>query len=493
MEVGIHGPTGYSLLFNNAIDINAYLPALGPAGQLTSDFVNPTSTMAGAFGGQLTALRLNVDFSDAGVTLGTRGLPFGELIIRNIDDYPPTNGLSVRQFLHEASNVLGGGSSVIQDITKLTLIAIELNSSFDSGVASSWAQDHFRLPSNIGDFITYQQVSWGATTTTDATNLLQNHYAAVSVFGSLGIGSGKSIVFTSADAVRNFLPQSGTAGQLTDNLVFNPLTTPAGSLAGEVLALRLNIGFSDTGYLGDAGILFGDLRITNVPELGPGLNLAGVTVRELYDITNSVLGGQSPGAYFTTLASLNSVTAELNRSFGGGYVTDWALAHLRLPGDFNADGTVDGADYVTWRDGLGTQYTQSHSQAWRSTFGMRFSFGVSGAGSGTGSASAIPAVPEPANWLSVLIVSVIFRFLDRTARSRRIHGKSRSSTIRGKSPWTALNNRRPDRSSPSIHRNFRGAVGKSTPPLDDDRLHRFNALEPGLWRPPIRPVLRLKA
>ena len=262
----------------------------------------------------------------------------------------------------------------------------------------SFAQDHLRLPpSTNGDFTTYSQAAYGAPVATDATNLLQNHYAAISILGSLGIGSGKAIFFNSADAVRNFLPQSGAAGQLTDTIVFNPLTTPAGSFAGEVLALRLNIGFSDTGFLGDSGVYFGDLRIHNVPELGPGLNLTGITIRELYNIAGSVLGGQSAAAYFTTVASLNSVTAELNRAFSYGYVSDWALAHLRLPGDFNADGTVNAADYIIWRDGLGTVYTQSHYQAWRSTFRMQFSFGSTGTG------SAAVAIPEPSGWLFVLL------------------------------------------------------------------------------------------
>lgn len=82
------------------------------------------------------------------------------------------------------------------------------------------------------------------------------------------------------------------------------------------------------------------------------------------------------------------MSAELNRAFGYGYVSDWALAHLRLPGDFNSDGTVNTADYVVWRDGLGTQYTQSHYQAWRSTFGMQFSF--SSAGTGVASPLQVP-------------------------------------------------------------------------------------------------------
>ena len=33
-----------------------------------------------------------------------------------------------------------------------------------------------------------------------------------------------------------------------------------------------------------------------------------------------------------------------------------ALDLFRLPGDFNHDNIVDGADYVAWRNGVGTTY-----------------------------------------------------------------------------------------------------------------------------------------
>ena len=65
---------------------------------------------------------------------------------------------------------------------------------------------------------------------------------------------------------------------------------------------------------------------------------------------------------------------------------------LTVNGDFNLDGTVDAADYVVWRNGLGTLYTQSHYAIWRSHFGQT-------AGSGAALPSAEPlsaAVPEPA-------------------------------------------------------------------------------------------------
>ena len=48
-----------------------------------------------------------------------------------------------------------------------------------------------------------------------------------------------------------------------------------------------------------------------------------------------------------------------------------------LPGDYNQNGTVDAADYVVWRNGLGTTYTQTDYDVWRANFGTT-------AGSGSG-------------------------------------------------------------------------------------------------------------
>lgn len=46
-----------------------------------------------------------------------------------------------------------------------------------------------------------------------------------------------------------------------------------------------------------------------------------------------------------------------------------AISATVLAGDFNGDGKVDAADYTKWRDGLGTTYTQSHYNEWKSHFG----------------------------------------------------------------------------------------------------------------------------
>jgi hypothetical protein len=96
----------------------------------------------------------------------------------------------------------------------------------------------------------------------------------------------------------------------------------------------------------------------------------------------------------------------------GVFVSD-AVAHV--PGDFNNDGTVDAADYVAWRKGLGTIYDQNDYEVWRAHFGSSL-----GVGSGSvdprslWSASADPlsaAIPEPAgatllsSWAAVVVIT----------------------------------------------------------------------------------------
>lgn len=74
----------------------------------------------------------------------------------------------------------------------------------------------------------------------------------------------------------------------------------------------------------------------------------------------------------------------------------------QLPGDFNSDGTVDIRDYVLWRDGFGTTYTQSDFDAWRSHFGVSIS------GLGTAAAAAVPE-PMAASLLLVGAIAICFR------------------------------------------------------------------------------------
>jgi hypothetical protein len=81
--------------------------------------------------------------------------------------------------------------------------------------------------------------------------------------------------------------------------------------------------------------------------------------------------------------------ALLAPTLGSAYLFD-VSRNPSIPGDFNNDGTVDAADYIVWRNGLGTTYTQTDYAAWRANFGRR----VAGTAAVT-VGNTIPAVPEP--------------------------------------------------------------------------------------------------
>jgi probable HAF family extracellular repeat protein len=73
-----------------------------------------------------------------------------------------------------------------------------------------------------------------------------------------------------------------------------------------------------------------------------------------------------------------------------------------LPGDFNGNAIVDAADYVLWRKGLGTTYTQDDYDVWRSHFGQ-----MVGSGAGAGAAPLATVVPEPFSLILLLAAAII--------------------------------------------------------------------------------------
>jgi autotransporter-associated beta strand protein len=82
----------------------------------------------------------------------------------------------------------------------------------------------------------------------------------------------------------------------------------------------------------------------------------------------------------------------IDYSGGGGQIVSLRAG---LPGDYNANGTVDAADYTVWRNGLDTKFSQHDYQVWRNNYGE----------SGNGHGSAHIAVPEPAS-ASLLLLSL---------------------------------------------------------------------------------------
>ena len=107
-----------------------------------------------------------------------------------------------------------------------------------------------------------------------------------------------------------------------------------------------------------------------------GVSLAGQIGRtfDLFDWTDV-----APMGAFTVSSSY---VWDLSKLYTTGDVT--FLAAAGVPGDFNNDGSVDAGDYVAWRKGLGTTYTQAALDVWRAHFGQT-----------AGSGAALPSVESP--------------------------------------------------------------------------------------------------
>ena len=109
------------------------------------------------------------------------------------------------------------------------------------------------------------------------------------------------------------------------------------------------------------------------------------------------VGGQFDTVLLPTIAGLT-----FNVSYNPKSVVLQVVESTGLPGDYNADGTVNAADYVAWRKNDGTP---AGYDTWRMHFGETL-----GSGPGaTGSASA--AVPEPTSRLVLILgmLPILFR------------------------------------------------------------------------------------
>jgi hypothetical protein len=135
---------------------------------------------------------------------------------------------------------------------------------------------------------------------------------------------------------------------------------------------------------GPAGTYGGVFASISFPE-----GLAFDSDGRLYVITDETIEKFSPtGIDLGSFASTGSGTQPVTLAFA---TTSGTV------GDYNGDGNVAAADYVVWRKGAGTTYSQNDYDTWRSHFGQH-------AGSGSG-ASANFTVPEPATLVLLMFAA----------------------------------------------------------------------------------------
>src|SRR5271170_2197389 len=140
--------TGFFIEFTGEFHLGDFLPASGAFEPLNTDLEDPTTTPAGIFAGEVAGLKLNIDFSAAGLLPGTSGLNFGNLVLTGLTGANSgLNGLTVSQFLSLNDTALGGGDTGFTPADLESQLA-ELNNAFDDGQPDSFAQDHLVAPSS---------------------------------------------------------------------------------------------------------------------------------------------------------------------------------------------------------------------------------------------------------------------------------------------------------------------------------------------------------
>ena len=167
---------------------------------------------------------------------------------------------------------------------------------------------------------TYTCNEWNSTPhNANPGGILGKNYSTCYPNGQVVIGGvstrGYTLTFTNATAVQNFVLQGGTPGVLSHSDT-NPTGSAAGSFAGDVLALRLNIDYSAAGITG-AGLA------NRTVVQGP---LWGYTVQEVMDLANAVLGGQTwqlPRGM--SVSGLDAIVGNINSNYENGAIDNGYL------------------------------------------------------------------------------------------------------------------------------------------------------------------------
>jgi hypothetical protein len=137
---------GHFIVFTDEVDVADFLLTSGLPGPLDMNYSNPTTTSAGVFGGDVAALKLNIDFSNAGLLPDTSGLLISNLVLTGFSGLESSlNGMTVDQFFGLSQAALGGESTNVgfADVVDVTA---NINAAFDSGQPDSFAQDHLVAP-----------------------------------------------------------------------------------------------------------------------------------------------------------------------------------------------------------------------------------------------------------------------------------------------------------------------------------------------------------
>ncbi|MFM7080196.1 MAG: T9SS type A sorting domain-containing protein [Bacteroidota bacterium] len=159
---------------------------------------------------------------------------------------------------------------------------------------------------------TYTQGIWGANTPSVGSVAAYMYANFSTVFPApeyLTVGCTRKLRLTSAQAVNAFLPSSGTPKALPAGTTVNPGASLANTLAGQVVALTLNVKFDlFNPAFNPASLALGNLVITSG-------SFAGKSVNWVLNEASRKLGGCS-SPY--TFAQLNNICTQINQNYQNG-------------------------------------------------------------------------------------------------------------------------------------------------------------------------------
>jgi hypothetical protein len=183
----------------------------------------------------------------------------------------------------------------------------ETNLTIDAGVNS---------PPPPGGFRTQTMGGWGNKCHGNNPGCYRdaNFPSCFPTGAQIGTAAGPHAVWTTAKAVEDYLPAGSTAGTLVTNLV-NPLTTQAGVLGGQTLALTLSVGFDAC----DPSFGSSPFPLSALKVIKAGDPCFGMTVAQVLAEANAVLSGGgtfSPSTIQGCVASINENYVDGSQNHG---------------------------------------------------------------------------------------------------------------------------------------------------------------------------------
>jgi hypothetical protein len=196
-----------------------------------------------------------------------------------------------------------------------------------------------------GQFKTFTIGGWGTACNGNNPGCYRDTNFDAAFPDGITIGCGENtLTFTSSQAVEDFLPSGGTPTLLSGALV-DPAGTINNTLASQVLAVSLAVGFD----VYDADFASSTSGFGSLPILS-GVH-AGMTVADFLAYANQVIGGCTIGV---NLSALNATATAINENFDNGTVDQAYLDcdsnrsyDIQITSSIDCHGYLNGAVTVT--------------------------------------------------------------------------------------------------------------------------------------------------